>query len=86
MQKTNMINGMVCVLALTFGMGNLNAQIGNLGKNLKEKASNAASKAVAGKVSVEKIPQKQHPRSASMKKAAPELYGSPNTLTNSRST
>ena len=30
-------------------------------------------------------PQKQSPKSSSMKNTAPELYGSPNTFTNSRS-
>ena len=55
MKKRNIIVVITCFVALSISL-TANAQIGSLGKAIKQGVSNAASKATSDKVSIEKIP------------------------------
>ena len=55
MKKRNIIVVITCFVALSISL-TANAQIGGIGKAIKQGVSNAASKATSDKVSIEKIP------------------------------
>ena len=55
MKKRNIIVVITCFVALSISL-TANAQIGGIGKAIKQGISNAASKATSDKVSIEKIP------------------------------
>jgi len=56
MKKHNIIIALVALVAMTIGINAAYAQIGSLGRAIKQGVGNAASKALSDKVSIEKIP------------------------------
>lgn len=55
MKKHNFITVIVFLMVMSFGL-TANAQLGGIGKAIKQGATNVASKALSDKVSIEKIP------------------------------